>query len=290
MKNLFIFCTLITFLGSCNHAPKQTNAHVVNVSIAPQKYLVDKLSGGKYTVNVVVKNGQNHETYEPTPQQMMQLEQAGLYLMLCKDGFDQVWANHIHQRNPGMAVVDLSQGIDLLDSEHDCAANGHNHRHAVDPHLWISPSTMARLAENSYHALLTKFPADSVLLKQGFTSLKNEIDSLDNLYKSELHHLAHRTFMIYHPVMGYVARDYALEQLPIETEGKEPSVEDIKQLIDKAREKQVKAIFVQQEYDTRNAQLIADETGLAIQTFNPMNEDWPAETLQTLHKLTAALK
>lgn len=276
---------------SCHGPAKQPEPQTINVSIDPQKFLVDRISGGKYKVNVVVKAGQNHETYEPTPQQMMQLEQAALYLMLCKDGFDQTWAAHIQQRNPAMKVVDLSEGLDLLETDHDCSAHGHDHHHhAVDPHLWISPSTMTGLAANTYRSLLQHFPADSSILAKGYGLLAGEINRLDSAYQAVLGSLPHNAFMIYHPVLGYVARDYGLEQIPIEIEGKEPSVEDIKQLIAKAKEKGAKVIFIQQEYDTRNAQLIASETALTIEIINPMSADWPAEIQRTLDKLTHALK
>ncbi|MFT3740899.1 MAG: zinc ABC transporter substrate-binding protein [Breznakibacter sp.] len=289
-KAIFVAIPTLVVL-SCHGPARQNNTQSVNVSIAPQKFLIDRISEGKYNVNVVVKAGQNHETYEPTPQQMVQLEQAGLYLMLCKDGFDQIWAQNIQQRNPAMEVVDLSEGVPLLETHYECGDHDHgHHHHASDPHLWISPSTMKELAGNTYLALVRYFPNDSIALTKGYGHLKADIDHMDSLYRASLQPLPHRAFMIYHPVMGYVARDYGLQQLPIEIEGKEPSVNDIKQLIANARGQNAKVIFIQQEYDTRNAQLIADETGLAIETIHPMNEDWLTETQLTLNKLIQALK
>ena len=67
--------------------------------------------------------------------------------------------------------------------------------------------------------------------------------------------------MIYHPNLAYLARDYGLEEIPVEYEGKEPPPSRMKELIDLARKDKMKTIFVQKEYDTKNAKAIADEIG-----------------------------
>jgi zinc transport system substrate-binding protein len=280
---------VVVLFAAC-HGPSQIKkSNAINVSIEPQKYLIDKISGGKFAVNVIVNSGQNHETYEPTPQQMVQLEQSDLYLVVSQNGFDNQWAHNLKSRNQQMEIIDLSTGIEPLVGDHDCSGHNHDHHSSMDPHLWVSPSTMKVLAYNTYKVLRANFAADSLLLDRGYDLLSAEIDSVDNLYKTQLQPFAGKTFMVYHPVLGYVARDYGLMQLPIELEGKEPSVEDIKLLIERAREQKVNLIFVQKEFDTRNAALIAEETGASIETLNPLNYNWKEEALAILNNLTSGL-
>jgi zinc transport system substrate-binding protein len=280
---------VVVLFAAC-HGPSQIKkSNAINVSIEPQKYLIDKISGGKFAVNVIVNSGQNHETYEPTPQQMVQLEQSDLYLVVSQNGFDNQWAHNLKSRNQQMEIIDLSTGIEPLVGDHDCSGHNHDHHSSMDPHLWVSPSTMKVLAYNTFMVLRANFAADSLLLDRGYDLLSAEIDSVDNLYKTQLQSFAGKTFMVYHPVLGYVARDYGLMQLPIELEGKEPSVEDIKLLIERAREQKVNLIFVQKEFDTRNAALIAEETGASIETLNPLNYNWKEEALAILNNLTSGL-
>jgi zinc transport system substrate-binding protein len=280
---------VVVLFAAC-HGPSQIKkSNAINVSIEPQKYLIDKISGGKFAVNVIVNSGQNHETYEPTPQQMVQLEQSDLYLVVSQNGFDNQWAHNLKSRNQQMEIIDLSTGIEPLVGDHDCSGHNHDHHSSMDPHLWVSPSTMKVLAYNTFMVLRANFAADSLLLDRGYDLLSAEIDSVDNLYKTQLQPFAGKTFMVYHPVLGYVARDYGLMQLPIELEGKEPSVEDIKLLIERAREQKVNLIFVQKEFDTRNAALIAEETGASIETLNPLNYNWKEEALAILNNLTSGL-
>lgn len=289
MRLIHIQLLIIIALTGCHSSTSIQTSKQVNVSILPQKYLVDKISGGKYQVNVMVISGNNHETYEPTPQQMVLMEQAPLYLQLCKDGFDQIWIDNIKSRTPQMLVADLSEGLKLISGETECNHKGHNHAMSVDPHVWISPSTMKIIALNTFKAMMEQFPADSVTFINGYALLEKEIIAIDNAFSTQLGPFKGSQFMVYHPVLSYLARDYGLTELSIETEGKEPSVESLKRLIEQARQNHIKVIFVQQEYDTRNAEIIANETGSKIVQFNPMGYNWPQQTADLLQYLTQNL-
>ena len=56
-------------------------------------------------------------------------------------------------------------------------------------------------------------------------------------------------------------------------------------IIQTCKEKQVRTIFVQQEFDRKNAELIAKETGTRIATINPLSYDWTGELLKIAHTL-----
>jgi zinc transport system substrate-binding protein len=87
-----------------------------------------------------------------------------------------------------------------------------------------------------------------------------------------------KAFMIYHPNLGYLARDYGLEEIAVEKDGKEPTPSRLRELIDLAKEDNLKIIMVQKEYDTRNARAIADETGSRVVVIDPLSENWYSAT------------
>jgi zinc transport system substrate-binding protein len=95
--------------------------------------------------------------------------------------------------------------------------------------------------------------------------------------------------MIYHPNLAYIARDYALQEIPVEYEGKEPSASRMRELIDLARTDHLKTIFVQREYDTKNARVIAEETGASIVIIDPLSEEWEKSTLEIIDALHKSL-
>ena len=94
-----------------------------------------------------------------------------------------------------------------------------------------------------------------------------------------------KAFLIYHPALTYFAEDYGWTQISIETDGKEPSPAQLARIIQACKEKQVRTIFVQQEFDRKNAELIAKETGTRIATINPLSYDWTGELLKIAHTL-----
>ncbi len=92
--------------------------------------------------------------------------------------------------------------------------------------------------------------------------------------------------MIYHPNLAYLARDYGLEEVAVEFEGKEPPPSRLKYLIDLARTKKINTIFVQREYDSKNAKAIADEIGAEVVVIDPLSVDWLKATTEIIEGIT----
>ena len=76
-----------------------------------------------------------------------------------------------------------------------------------------------------------------------------------------------------------MAKEFNLTQLCIEMDGKEPSPALLARLIDTAKEQQVKVVFIQQEFDKKNAELIAKETGCCLEVINPLSYHWKRELI-----------
>ena len=91
--------------------------------------------------------------------------------------------------------------------------------------------------------------------------------------------------MIYHPALSYFARDYGLQQISIEEGGKEPSPAHLKDLVDLCRQEDVRIIFIQPEFDRRNAEIIAKQTGTRVISINPLSYDWEEEMLNVARSL-----
>ena len=114
--------------------------------------------------------------------------------------------------------------------------------------------------------------------------MKQIINQTDADVRTSLEN-ADSTFLIYHPALSYFARDYGLKQISIEEGGKEPSPAQLKALIETCRKENAHTIFVQQEFDQRNAQLIADELGVNVVSINPLSYNWAEEMLRVAQAL-----
>ncbi len=83
-----------------------------------------------------------------------------------------------------------------------------------------------------------------------------------------------RKFVIYHPILTYFARDYQLEQLAIEEEGREPSAAQLKSLIERARKEKIKYCLIQAEFANRNTTTFINESHTKPMDINPLQRDW----------------
>ncbi len=283
-----ILSTLLLFLfTSCVQQRIPTPVKpVVSVSILPQKYFVEQLAGEKVEVNVMVPPGASPETYEPSVSQLSQLVHSAIFMKIGYLGFELSWMDKIRSVNPEMQVINLSDGVELIYGEGEDVHHGHEHNHAgADPHIWMSPRNVKVMVTNMAGALGSLLPEDSLQVRVNLALLLARIDSLDREIGNMLAQNEVKSFMIYHPSLSYFAKDYQLEQLSLEWEGKSPSPSHMKELTDLGRERQISSIFVQVEFDRKNAEVLASEIGAVIVPIDPLDEDWPGQMIQIAEKL-----
>jgi zinc transport system substrate-binding protein len=265
------------------------NEEMISVSILPQKYLVEKLLGDTVQVNVMIPKGSSPATYSPSPNQMKSISQSSLYLQIGHIGFEMSWMDRMKELNGKMKVYDTSKGIEYIKGEGHVHGD-HYHEGGIDPHIWTSPKTMLHVLKNTQNALEENYPTLKKNIQANGNALQKQIYLLDSLYNASCSKLSKRSFLIFHPAYSYLARDYGLEQISVEHNGKEPSLKWLKQVIEEAEEKEIGAVFIQQEFDKRNAELIASEIGIPLVQVNPLSEQWDVEMLRTLDYLNQALK
>ena len=283
MKRFLYLIILCVILAGCKGTPqKQADsgkasrtekpAVTVTVTISPYKYFVDQIAKGKVDVNVMVSNGNNPETYEPYAQQMMELSKSALYLKVGSIGFEQTWMKKLQDNAPDMKVIDTSVGIKPAKTP------GGN----IDPHVWMSCSNARIIASNILKALCELEPKNKAFFEKNYQSLLSIIDKRDSTIKENFKKDPDlvRKFVIYHPILTYFARDYQLEQLAIEEEGREPSAAQLKSLIERARKEKIKFCLIQAEFANRNTTTFINESHTKPMNINPLQDDWNRAMLE----------
>ena len=240
---------------------------VLMVTIEPLRYFTEAIAGSRFTVESIVPRGSSPETYDPTPAQLLALADSRAYLRIDPIGFEQVWMDRLMANAPDLPVFNTSQGIDfILEDE------------GPEPHVWTSAVNARIIADNIATALCALDSTHTAEYLHRRDSLMTVIAHTDSFCHSLLSRPdADRTFLIYHPALSYFARDYGLRQLPIEEAGKEPTPARLKALLDLCQKEKVNIIFVQPEFDRRNAELIARQTDTRIVPVNPLSYDWQDE-------------
>ena len=256
---------------SASHAPHK----IITVSIEPLRYFTEAIAGNHYKVTTLVPKQGNPEIYEPDARQLQDLSESSLLILVGDLGFEKAWEERLSQAAPHTKIVHASAGIHTVSTSH-----GH-----TDPHTWMSTTNALLIARNIYHALVAIDATDSVYFKRNLDKLNARIQTLDTEIRQQLAHHTSPSFLIYHPSLTYFARDYGLQQIVIEEEGREPSVTRLHSVIATARQKGAKQLLVQQEFDKRNALIVAEETGTELVDINPLAYDWEKEMMETARKL-----
>lgn len=268
----------------------------VFVSILPQKYFVQQIGKDKVSVEVMVQPGASPATYEPKPRQLAALVSARIYLSIGVP-FERVWLKKIAASNPGMAIVATDEGIQkipMASHHHDHASHGPadkaHHPDTLDPHIWTSPVLVKHQAGIIFHALKKADPENTDFYKRNHDCFIDALNRLDTDLRAVFADKKGSSFLCFHPSWGYFARAYRLKQVAVEIEGKAPKPAQLKELIALAREQQIKAIFVQPQFSTKSAALIADAIGGKIVVADPLAADWAANLRRQANRFNAALR
>jgi zinc transport system substrate-binding protein len=78
--------------------------------------------------------------------------------------------------------------------------------------------------------------------------------------------------------------------VPIEIEGKDPKPADLQRLIGKAKEYGIDVVFVQPEFSSKSAGIIAREIGGQTVFANPLALDWARNLREVAARFKAALR
>jgi len=284
MRRIFTLFLFVFILAGCKQKAYDKNLKVVTVSIEPFRFFTMAIAGDGYEVNVIVPSGASPATYEPPPAVIRGINNSELMIINGYLGFEMAWIERVIGLNDEVKILRLSESQDLI------AADSHRHGDithytGVDPHFWVSPKRARIIARNIRDFLITNDPGNMETFKSNYLELDSIIQETDNYLSTIIREAGIKAFMIYHPSLSYLALDYGLEQIPVEIEGKEPSPSELSKLIDIGKKKDIKAIFVQREFDRKNAEIIGNEIGAETVIVDPLSQDWEQSVMDIAEKI-----
>lgn len=266
-KAHFVWILFLIFFSPLTATEK---SKYVLVSVSPHKYFIEQIAGDTVKAGLFVPEGASAHTFEPTPKQMLAASQADIWFGL-GEPFEKKAVGVMQSHRPSMRFVDLRNGLDMLYDHHCCCCR---HGDGVDTHIWLSPRLALQQAKTITLALQELYPEHRKLYQQNLNRFLKELKELDDELKITLTPMNPRVVMVSHPAYGYFARDYNLKQLSIEFEGKDPTPGQLTKIFNQARESNIKTIFVQPQYSSKGATLIANEINAKIVILNPYAEDF----------------
>ncbi len=290
-KHVLLLAALVAILAVPVADAAQAKApKAVVVSILPQKYFVDRISGGAFKATVLVGPGQSPHSYEPTPRQMAELAKSAAWFTIGVD-FEKALKPKVVSLYPKLAVVDTTSGVEYRKLE--------THRHegeeesregeeegGLDPHVWLGRQAAKAMAASIRDELAVLDPAGSAKYEKNYEAFVRDVDAVFDGLSKELLPLKGKPVFVYHPAFGYFLDEFGIEQEAVELGGKEPTQKALADLIEEARADGAKLVFVQAQFPASAAKTVAKAIGGAVETIDPLAPDW----LANLKRMGAALK
>jgi len=232
----------------------------IAVSIAPQSFIVSKITGSTDNIITLIPSNASPETYKPKPKDLLDLKSAKIYFTIGVP-FEKSWLGRFLSVNPKLEVIDSTKGVEKIKS---------------DPHIWLDPKNDIIMAKNIAETLGKYDLQNAKHYQENYEHFKKEFEELDNQISQKLSHLKNRVILTFHPSFGYFAKAYGLKQ-----KGHEPSLKEQIQIIKDARELGIKKIFVSPSFSQKEAKFIADKIGAKTSVIDHLSFDLNS-TLKTL--------
>jgi zinc transport system substrate-binding protein len=265
---------LFTACGKESPLPHIKNKPLVLVSVAPYQFFVQKIAGDHVEVRSIVKLGADIHTYEPTPRQRDSLKEAQIWFRI-GEPFEKKLLSLFQNQ---WIIVDLRNGVDLLSLCSGCC-NGCDNQ---DRHMWLSPKIAQIQAREISKTLCNQFPLHRDAFEANLQALLSDLESLDQEIRLALHPIKNHTLLVSHPAFGYFCRDYSLEQLSVEFEGKDPCTKYLSALVNQAKLQRPAVAISLPQHNNKGIEMISDELQLPIKMVDPYSHDY----FITMHTLT----
>jgi len=281
-----VLAALVILAGTFPATAKTT----VFVSVLPQKFFTEQVGGERVEVSALVEKNRDPHTFEPLPAQMAALSWADGYLSIGLP-FEESLLPRVRQLNPSLRIFPADRGIERIrekdEEHHGHNEHGHAHDHGgSDPHVWNGIREARTIAENTFAALAELDPEGTEHYRRNLAAFRQRLDTLDAEFRELFQGREGAAFLVFHPAWGYLAREYGLEEVAIEVDGKEPKAADMAGVITEAKRRGVKVVFVSPQFSGRSAEIISRSIGAAVEAVNPLSEEWE-ENLRTVARAIA---
>jgi zinc transport system substrate-binding protein len=299
IRRLLVFCFCAASLfASCSR--KDEVAHnatdsgtsqlqenpLIAVSILPQVWFVDRVSGGRARTFVLVGPGQNPHSYEPGPRQIQSLAEAAAWILSGAE-FEISLRPKVASLFPNLRIVDGTAGVAFrLLEEHDDGEGEPHSETEIDRHTWLGSAPAKILAAHIRDTLARADPSGAGYYAENYETLARDIDREFAVLRNELASLKGRSVFVYHPSFGYFLDEFGIRQEAVETGGKEPGPRSLNRLIALAKQEKPAAIFVQAQFPVNAAKTLANAAGAELVSLDPLAQDW----LANIALMGAALK
>jgi zinc transport system substrate-binding protein len=305
--NILFSITLLLLLAACGAGTEQenskdSNALKVYTTVYPLSDFTEKIGGDYVETSSIYPPGTDEHTFEPSQKDMMKLSDADVffYIGLGLEGFvDKAESvlehEHVTMVATGAELEDSLEGGPDEDTEEEHAhedehdehvheeEGSHGHSHDINPHIWLDPVYAKELAHTIYETLCGEMPKQEETFKENYENLLSQLDDLNESFKSTAANATTKKIFVAHAAYSYWADRYGIEEVSISgiSSSDEPSQQELKNIIDDAKENNISHIIFEQNGTSRLTEVVQKEIGaekltlhnLGVRTQEDIDED-----------------
>jgi manganese transport system substrate-binding protein len=255
---------LVGFLGYIAYAVIQartdsgdTDKPQVLTTFTVLSDMAKNVAGDKADVDSITKPGAEIHGYEPTPQDMVRMQDADIVL---DNGMNlEKWAEKLYTNVPDVPHRTLTDGIEPKNITEG------PYKDKPNPHAWMSSTNALVYVDNIVKALSEIDQKDAAYYHQNGEAYKEKIKAVDETLKKGLSELSesNRYLVSCEGAFSYLIRDYGLKELylwPINADA-QGTPQQIQHVVDQVRENNVPAVFCESTVSDKAQRQVALETG-----------------------------
>src|SRR6056297_179815 len=301
MKKIIILVIMIsTIAAGCSgseteNLEESNNKLNVIVSIEPQRTFVKKVTGELANINVVIPEGYSPANYQPSPKEIQNISSGEVYFSIGVESEKSFILPKLEDLNKEIEFIDLQKKVmEKYEALHiDEDDNDHDHDHEegeIDPHIWLSPKRVVTIVEVVRDYMIENDEVNKEEYNENAKKYIQELNKLNEDLVDTFKELETKAFIIYHPAFSYFASDYGLQMVTIEEDGKEATAKRIQKVVDFAIENDIKVVFYQNEFDSSQANIIANEIDGEVVDVDPLSGNYIENMYQIRDKFAEVLE
>ncbi|MFZ5944579.1 MAG: metal ABC transporter solute-binding protein, Zn/Mn family [Bacillota bacterium] len=249
----------------------------IKTSNYPFYYLTQRIAGDKADVESIIQLGVDPHSWEPTPEDLVDLEKA--HILFCSGVGMEEWVGNITAaiNSKELAVLSVTQDIHLLSDEGEVnekheELHHDEHNRDLDPHVWLDPINCIIISRNIKEAVIEKDPDNKEYYENNYKQLLADLNKLDSDFKSGLNNIKKKEFVVNHAAFGYLAKRYGLTQIPVMgiNPHTEPTPTKMIEIVELLRKNNLNCIFTETIINSKAAEVLAKEAGIKTRILNPL--------------------
>lgn len=248
----------------------------VAVAFYPIEEIVRSVGGTAVSIVDLVPPGESAHDYDPTPQQITDLQSSDIVFYL-GSGFQPNVEKAIGSLPARVRRVDLLASVPLIAVDPQLAgADGQTSGEVLgngkDPHVWLAPTNMQLMTAEVQQSLTAISAADAATLASGAKAYSATLATLGTEFTAGLAQCRSNVIVTSHRAFGYLAKAYGLRQIAISgiSPTEEPSAKTLEAVAQAAKANKVTTIFFENNLPPDLAKTIASEIGATTAVLDPV--------------------